>query len=106
MVDNSKQVRKQIFDVIGCICAVITVLTYVVLCINSQWSFIPDGSFIMKVLLIIRTYAPLIVVAIVGIEFFSTKNIVLRIIYYVMIAIVVVFMFFPSTWSHFVGLIG
>lgn len=105
MVDNSRAVRKQIFDVIGCIAAVITVLVYVVLCINSTWSFIPEGSFIMNTLQVIRTYAPLIVVAIVGLEFFADKHIAFRIIFYIAIAIVVIFMFFPGTWGQFVGLI-
>lgn len=106
MADNSKEVRKQVFDVIGGIAAVVTVLVYLVLCINSQWTFIQDGTVVMKVLTVIKVYAPLVVVAITGIEFFSTKNIVFRIIFYIAIALVVIFMFFPATWSGFVGIIG
>lgn len=105
MVDNSREVRKQIFDVIGCLAAIVTVLTYLVLCINATWSFIPDGSFIMNVLMAIRTWAPLVVVAIVGIEYVADKNIVFRILLYIMIALIVIFMFFPNTWSQVVGII-
>lgn len=106
MVDNSKEVRKQILDVIGCIAAAITILTYVVLCINAQWTFIPSDSFIMNVLKVIQTYAPLVVVGIVGLEFVANKNLIIRIIFYISIALVVIFMFFPSTWSNLVGIIG
>ena len=106
MVDNAKEVRKQILDVIGMLAAAITILAYVVLCIDAQWNFIDDGTFVMNVLLAIRTYAPLVVVGLVGLEFVSTKNLVTKIIFYVAIAIVVVFMFFPSTWNNFVGLVG
>ena len=106
MVDNSKAVRKQILDVVGCIAAVITILAYLLLCINSTWTFIPEGSFVMNVLAVIRTWAPLVVVAIVGFEFFADKHLVFRIIFYVAIAILVIFMFFPATWSQFVGLIN
>lgn len=106
MVDNSKEVRKQIFDVIGCVAAAITILTYLILCINAQWSFIPANSFIMNVLVIIKTYAPLVVVGIVGLEFVANKNLVFRIIFYVAIALIVVFMFFPGTWSQFVGIVS
>lgn len=105
MVDNSREVRKQIFDVIGCLAAIVTVLTYLVLCINATWSFIPEGSFIMNVLMAIRTWAPLVVVAIVGIEYVADKNIVFRILLYIMIALIVIFMFFPNTWSQVVGII-
>ncbi len=105
MVDNSKEVRKQILDVIGCIAAAITILTYVILCINAQWTFIPADSFIMNVLRVIQTYAPLVVVGIVGLEFVANKHLVFRIIFYILIAIVVIFMFFPATWSNLVGII-
>lgn len=105
MVDNSREVRKQIFDVIGCIAAIVTILAYLVLCINATWEFIPSGSFIMNVLKAVQTYAPLVVVAIVGIEYVADKNIVFRILLYIMIALVVIFMFFPATWSQIVGII-
>ena len=105
MVDNAKEVRKQVLDVIGMLAAAITILTYVVLCIDAQWDFIDSGSFVYNVLKVIQTYAPLVVVGIVGLEFVSNKSLVTRIIFYVAIAIVVVFMFFPSTWNNVVGLI-
>lgn len=110
MVDNSREVRKQILDVIGCIAAVITILTYVILCINATVvaagkTFIPEASFIMNVLKVIQTYAPLIVVGIVGLEFVANKHLVFRILFYVLIALVVIFMFFPATWSQMVGLL-
>ena len=105
MVDNSREVRKQIFDVIGCLAAIVTVLTYLVLCINATWPFIPESSFIMNVLMAIKTWAPLVVVAIVGIEYVADKNIVFRILLYIMIALIVIFMFFPNTWSQVVGII-
>lgn len=105
MVDNGKQVRKQILDVIGCLGAVVTIIAYVLLCINAKWTFIQADSFVMNVLKIIQTYAPLIVVCIVGLEFCSDKNIVIRIIFYLMIVLVVIFTCFPSTWTEIVGLI-
>ena len=105
MVDNSREVRKQIFDVIGCLAAIVTVLTYLVLCINATWSFIPEGSFILNVLQVIKTWAPLVVVAIVGAEYVADKNVVFRILLYIMIALIVIFMFFPNTWSQVVGII-
>lgn len=106
MVDNEKEVRKQILDGIGMLAAAITIITYLVLCINAAWPFIEAESMVMNVLLVIRTYAPLIVVGIVGLEFVSTKNLLIRIIFYVAIALVVIFMFFPETWTQFVGVVN
>ena len=105
MVDNAKEVRKQILDVIGMIAAVVTIITYVVLCIDAQWNFIDSGTFVYNVLQVIRTYAPLVVVGLVGLEFVADKGLVTKIVFYVAIAIVVVFMFFPGTWEKFVKLV-
>lgn len=106
MTDNSKEVRKQILDGIGMLAAAITIIAYLLLCINAAWPFIEAESMIMNVLLVIRTYAPLVVVGIVGLEFVSTKNLLMRIIFYAAIALVVIFMFFPNTWTQFVGVVN
>jgi len=105
MVDNHKEVKKQILDGIGMLAAVVTIVTYLVLCINAALPFIAKESMVMNVLLIIKTYAPLIVVGIVGLEFVATKGWLIRILFYVAIALVVIFMFFPNTWSQFVGVV-
>ena len=106
MVDNQKEVRKQILDGIGMLAATITIIAYLLLCINAAWPFIEAESTIMNVLLVIKTYAPLVVVGIVGLEYVSTKNLIMRVIFYAAIALVVIFMFFPNTWSQFVGLVN
>lgn len=106
MVDNSKEVRKQILDCIGCIAAIVTIVAYLVLCIHSQWNFIDETTLVYKVLLIIRTWAPLIVVGIVGWEFVADKSLLWRILFYVAVGLVVICMFFPGTWNEFVGLVS
>lgn len=106
MVDNEKKVREQIFDVIGCLAAAITILVYLVLCIDATWSFIDHTSFVYNVLIFIKTWAPLIVVGIVGLEFTADKNLIIRIIFYVAIAAVVVFMCLPDSWEKVVGVIN
>ena len=106
MVDNGKEVRKQILSCIGCVAAAITILTYLILCIHSAWNFIDEASFIYNVLVIVRTWAPLVVVGITGLEFVSDKNLIIKIVFYVAIALVVIFMFFPSTWTQFVGVVN
>ena len=106
MVDNEREVRKQVLDVIGGLAAVITVLTFVILRINGQWPFIEASTILYKVLVNIERWAPLIVVAITGWEFASTRGLLFRVIFYVAVALIVVCMFFPSTWNQFVGLVG
>ncbi len=106
MVDNSKEVRKQVLSCIGNIAAALTIIVYLVLCINSSWQFIDPSTFVYNVLVICRTWAPLVVVGITGLEFVADKGFITKIIFYVAIALVVVFMFFPDTWTNFVGIVN
>ena len=75
------------------------------ICFHSAWNFIDEASFIYNVLIIVRTWAPLVVVGITGLEFVSDKNLIIKIVFYAAIALVVIFMFFPSTWTQFVGVV-
>lgn len=106
MVDNSKEVRKQVLSVIGCLAAALTVIVYLVLCIDSAWPFIDPTSFIYNVLVVVRTWAPLVVVGITCFEFVADKGLIMKLVFYIAIALVVIFMFFPSTWSNFVGIVN
>lgn len=106
MVDNSKEVRKQVLSTVGCLAAALTIIVYLVLCIHSAWPFIDEASFIYNVLIVARTWAPLVVVGITGLEFSADKGLVVKLIVYISIALVVVFMFFPSTWDNFVGIVN
>ena len=106
MVDNSKEVRKQILDCVGCIAAVVTILAYLLLCINSAWPFLDQTTFIYKVVLAIKTWAPLVVVGIVGWEFVADKSLVIRILFYASIALIVIFMFYPGVWDQIVGVVN
>ncbi len=106
MVDNSKEVRKQVLSCIGCVAAALTIVVYLLLCIDSAWPFIDPTSFIYNVLAVIRTWAPLVVVGITGLEFAADKGLITKLVVYIAIALVVIFMFFPSTWSNFVGIVN
>lgn len=100
--DNS----KKFFDWLGMGAAIITVIAYLILVINAQWPFLgEETAWLYNILVVIRNYAPLVVVAIVGLEFISKRNTLVRVIYYAAIALIVISMFFPSTWQNLVGLI-
>ena len=100
----NKEQSKKFFDAIGMLAAVITIIAYLLLAINAQWPFIDNGS-ILNVLKVVSVYAPLVVVALTGLEWVSDKSFLVRIIFYAAIALVVISMFFPETWNQFVGLV-
>lgn len=94
---------EKVWDTIGEILAVVMVLVYAVLIINANFQFIPQGVF-MNILEVLRTYGSLLLVAVVGLEAMSKRNIVFRIIFIALLALIVVFMFFPETYQNFINL--
>ena len=95
---------EKVWDIIGEILAVLLVLIYAVLIINANFSFIPEGT-IMNILEIARTYGSLILVAVVGLEAMSKRNIIFQIIFLALLALIVVFLFFPDTYQNLIHVI-
>ena len=104
MSDNKeKSGMKLALDWLGGICAFLTVAVFVMLVIHAQWAYLPTDVY--NVLSVIKIWAPLVVVAITGLEFTSGRSIIFKILFLILLAVVVISMFFPATWQQIVGLI-
>lgn len=94
---------KDLLHILSGVCAFLTVAVYGILIIHGQWNFIP--AKIYNVLVFCKLWAPLIVVALAGLEFTSGKSFLIKLIFYVLTAAVVISMFFPDVWSNFVQIV-
>ena len=96
---------KTLLDIVGGIAAFLTVFVYLALIIAGQgWFTLP--ATVLNILNVCKTWAPLVVVGITGLEFVSNKNLIVKLLFLVALAGVVVFMFFPDTWTQFVGIVN
>jgi hypothetical protein len=95
---------KNFWDLLGEILAVALIVVYAVLILNANLAFIPQGTF-LGILELIRTYGSLVLIAVVGFEALADRNIVIKIIFILLIALIVVFMFFPGTYTNLIGLV-
>ena len=100
---NKNEGLEKILDTLGEILAFITVALYAVLIVNATWTFIPQGTF-FNILLVAKNYASLAVVAVVGLEAVVKKGFILKLIFIILLAIVIIFQFFPGTWANFTTL--
>ena len=103
MSENNGVVKKTL-NLLGGLAAFLTVAVYAVLIIHANWAFLPDNIF--NILVVCKTWAPLVVVVIVGLEFTRGKSFIFKLLFYVLLAAVVVSMFFPDTWNQFVGIVN
>jgi len=98
MSERNENLEK-IFDALGEIVAFLTVVLYAVLIINATWTFIPEGT-LLNVLMVAKTYASLVLVIIVGLEATVKRNFIIRLIFLILVAIIIIFQFFPGTWAN------
>ena len=100
---NKNEGLEKILDTLGEILAFLTVALYAVLIVNATWTFIPQGTF-LNILLVAKNYAALAVVAVVGLEAIVKRGFILKLIFIILLAIVIIFQFFPGTWANFTTL--
>lgn len=94
---------EKLFDILGEILAVLLVIAYVLDLANAQWMFLPNP--IVNIINIAKMYGALLLVGIVGLEAMSKRAFILRVIFYCMLAIIVIFLFFPGTYAYLIGMI-
>ena len=95
---------EKVWDILGEILAVLLVVVYAVLILNATFHFIPAGGF-LNVLEILRTYGSILLVGVVGLEAMSKRNIVFVIVFLALVALIVVFMFFPGTYENLISIV-
>lgn len=97
---------EKILDFLGEILALITTIVYAVLIINANWSFIPADHIVYTIFVVIKTYGLLALLTIVGLEAVVKRNFIIRIVFLLLIAVIIVFQFFPGTWDSISGVIN
>ena len=95
---------KRILDILGGVAAFLTITVFILLMIDSNWAFLP--TTLGNILRVVQVWAPLGVTAVAGLEFVSEKPFLIKLVYYIMVAALVVFLFFPGTWTNFVGIVN
>lgn len=88
-----------VVDKLGEFIAFFTVALIAFLYINDFFKLIPNAD-IVNILKTIREFAILAVVALAGLEFVITKGFLLFLIYAGLVAVAVIFMFFPGVLPH------
>ena len=95
---------EPLLDLLGEIIALTMVVVYILALANAQWGFI-ESKTILNIMNIALTYGARLLVGVVGFEAVSKRSSIIRIIFYICIAIIVLFMFFPDTYQNLIGII-
>ena len=94
---------EKVFDILGEILAVLLVVVFALLIVNATFEFLPDG--VLNVFEVIRNYGSLVLIAVVGLEAMSKRNFIFHIIFLALLALIVVFLFFPGTYDNLINIV-
>jgi hypothetical protein len=97
---------EKLFDILGELLALVTIIVYALLIINANWSFIPADHIVYTIFVAIKTYGLLALLVIVGLEAVVKRNFIIKIVFLLLIAVVIVFQFFPGTWDSISNVIN
>lgn len=104
MEKENRKKLSEIFDVIGEIFAFLAILILAFICVNGVFEFVTDPK-ILNILNICKTYSGLALIIITGYEATIKRCLLIRLIFFILVAIVVVFQFFPDAWNAIIGII-
>ena len=88
---------EKVFDFLGEIIAFVTIAIWAVVIIDTNFGFLP--TTLRSIFEISRYWSLLILVAVEGFECTIKRNIIIRIVFYLLLAVVIIFQFFPDTWA-------
>ncbi len=94
---------EKVFDVLGEIVAIVTLIVWILVIINQNFHFLPTQ--INDILTVAKAWLLIGLVAIVGFEATIKRNILIRIIFYLLLAVLIIFHFFPGTYEYLIGLV-
>ncbi|MDD3113243.1 MAG: hypothetical protein PHP61_02785 [Candidatus Izemoplasmatales bacterium] len=94
---------KKLFNILGQVFGFLTILLFAFLFANTVFDFGIDSG-IIGVLELIKTYAVFVVCGLAGFEFVAGKKLI-GFIYFVILAFVIVFSFFPDVRDQIVNII-
>ncbi len=102
----SKEFREKlekVFDVLGEILAFVTAIVWVLVIIDQNFKFLPEQM--VNIFNVSKTWLLLALVGIVGLEATIKRNILIRILFYLILAVLIIFHFFPGTYDYLIGLV-
>ena len=98
-----KEGLSKVFDIIGEILAVVYVLIFALLLIDAQWPFLSNVEGLQEVFQTIMIYGGFVIAAIVGLEAMVKHNFFFFLIFLILLAVCVIFLFFPDTFANLLG---
>ena len=103
MSKETREKLEKVFDVLGEILAFVTALVWALVIVDQNFHFLPE--VVVNIFNIAKAWLLLVLVGVVGFEATIKRNLIIRIIFYIIMAILIIFHCFPGTYDYLIGLV-
>ncbi len=103
MGKETRESLEKVLDVLGEILAFVTAVVWALVIINQNFPFLPQ--VVVNVFNVAKAWLLLVLVGVVGLEATIKRNFVIRLIFYIVMAILIIFHCFPGTYDYLIGLV-
>ena len=103
MSKETRESLEKVFDVLGEILAFVTAVVWALVIIDQNFPFLP--AKMVNIFNVSKAWLLLALVGIVGLEATIKRNIIIRILFYLVLAVLIIFHCFPGTYDYLVGLV-
>ena len=104
----SKEFRlklEKVFDFIGEVLAFVVAVVWVLVVLNANFHFMDGVPVITNIFNFMLHWGLLIFVGVVGLEATIKRNFLIRIFFYLLLAVLIIFYCFPDTYTYLVGFV-
>ena len=104
--DDNRSGMSELLSTLGKVIAVILLLRWAALIVETYYSFLPADGIVPEIIRYIDLYAPMALMIVVGLEAVWDKSDLLKLVFLVICAAIVIFSFFPDVRQTIVDYIG
>ncbi|NCB48651.1 MAG: hypothetical protein EOM55_03425 [Clostridia bacterium] len=106
MSDAEEKSTKNLLAGLGGLVAVLMIARYTCLIVQTYVPFLPDSGFIVEAINYIGLYAPMVLMILVGLSAVWDKSSILKLVFLIVCAAIVIFTFFPDVKTQIESAIG
>ena len=103
MSKETREKLEKVFDFLGEIIAFVTAVVWALVIVDQNFHFLPE--VVVNIFNIAKAWLLLVLVGVVGFEATIKRNLIIRIIFYIIMAILIIFHCFPGTYEYLIGLV-
>ncbi len=103
MSKETREKLEKLFDFLGEIIAFVTAVVWALVIIDQNFSFLPE--VVVNIFNVVKSWLLLVLVGVVGFEATIKRNFIIRLIFYIILAILIIFHCFPGTYDYLIGLV-